>query len=121
MFFFFYFKVVGFSDDNYDRRQPHRQNRLCGAKSSSEVIFASRDFANAEPDPNQDTKPTFELLKNLMLPLVYVAIDSSTPSSVNNGQTVRSFKNWNLLLSVTEKCCLIRSKYLTLLFRADKI
>lgn len=85
------FKVTGFSTkEDHDRLPPHRQNRLCGAKSSSEVVFASPDFIDVTPNPSQDTKPNFNVVQNLMLPMVYIAIDTSYPSNSSNiEQSVR--------------------------------
>ncbi|KZS03432.1 putative Calcium-activated chloride channel regulator 1/sw [Daphnia magna] len=77
--------VIGFSEkDKHDRRPPHRQNRLCNSKSSAEVMANSPDFNNVPPNPNQVTTPEFQLLKNLMLPVVYVAMDTSFPANPNN-------------------------------------
>ncbi|KAI9558300.1 hypothetical protein GHT06_015053 [Daphnia sinensis] len=80
--------VIGFSEKNkHDRRPPHRQNRLCNSKSSTEVMANSPDFYNITPNPSQATTPTFRLLKNLMLPVVYVAMDTSYPANPNNNNT----------------------------------
>ncbi|XP_032784296.2 calcium-activated chloride channel regulator 1 [Daphnia magna] len=77
--------VIGFSEkDKHDRRPPHRQNRLCNSKSSAEVMANSPDFNNVPPNPGQVTTPEFQLLKNLMLPVVYVAMDTSFPANPNN-------------------------------------
>ncbi len=82
-------KVVEFSDiDNHDRRPPHRQNRLCGSKSSSEIIFGLPDFKDITPSPNQNTVPAFTYIKNPMLPVVYLAIDKSMPTSTANAEPV---------------------------------
>ncbi|XP_057379893.1 calcium-activated chloride channel regulator 1-like isoform X2 [Daphnia carinata] len=77
--------VIKFSEvGKHDRRPPHRQNRLCNSKSSGEVMANSPDFNNVIPNPNQNTAPVFRLLKNLMLPVVYVAMDTSSPANPNN-------------------------------------
>lgn len=80
-------KVIEFSSNpKHDRLPPHRQNRLCGSKSSEEIIFSLPEIKNAPSNPNQDTKPKFEYFQ--MIPFVYVAIDTSKPSSEANAGTV---------------------------------
>lgn len=82
-------QVVGFSKEGgHDRRPPHRQNRLCSSMSSSEIIFKSPDFINTSPKPGGSKLPRFRLIKNTMLPVLYLAIDTSQPSSPDNGSPV---------------------------------
>ena len=89
-----YLQVVDFSaESNHDRKPPHRQNRLCDSKSSSEIIFSLSDFADATANPDQDTVPTFRYIENPMLPVVYLAIDKSLPTSESNAGGVTKYLN----------------------------
>ncbi len=82
-------QVTTFSKaDKHDKRPPHRQNRLCSSRSSSEIMANLPDFGSVTPSPGQDTKPEFRLLQNKMIPVVYLAIDKSQPSNPNNTQQV---------------------------------
>ena len=86
----FYEKIVGFSDKtSHDRRPPHRQNRLCGSTSSWEIISQSPDIIITSPlPPGANTKPTFRIQRNLMLPVVIIAFDTSFPTSLGNAGPV---------------------------------
>ncbi|XP_046643221.1 calcium-activated chloride channel regulator 1-like isoform X2 [Daphnia pulicaria] len=76
--------VISFSKaDKHDKKPPHRQNRLCSSRSSSEIMASLPDFDSIAPIPGQDTKPEFQLLQNKMIPVVYLAIDKSQPSNPN--------------------------------------
>ncbi|KAI9554892.1 hypothetical protein GHT06_020170 [Daphnia sinensis] len=86
--------VIGFSENGkHDRRPPHGQNRLCNSKSSAEVMANSSDFNYVTPNPGQITVPAFRILKNLMLPVVYVAMDTSYPANPNNTNAITSRKD----------------------------
>jgi hypothetical protein len=80
-----FIQVISFSKaDKHDKKPPHRQNRLCSLRSSSEIMANLLDFDTIAPIPGQDTKPEFQLLQNKMIPVVYLAIDKSRPSIPNN-------------------------------------
>ena len=53
------------SHSQHNQQAPNLQNRLCDLKSSWEIITQSNDFANGANPPlqNQDTIPTFKVLK----------------------------------------------------------
>jgi hypothetical protein len=79
-----FIQVISFSKaDKHDKKPPHRQNRLCSSRSSSEIMASLPDFDSIAPIPGQDTKPEFQLLQNKMIPVVYLAIDKSQPSNPN--------------------------------------
>lgn len=81
--------MIGFSEiSKHDKRPPHRQNRLCSSRSSSEIMANLPDFSNVDPIPSQNTIPEFRQFQNKMIPVVYIAVDTSKPSNPNNTLTV---------------------------------
>lgn len=52
--------------------------------------MASPDLNSTQPNPDQDPVPKFLLLQKSVFPVVYLAIDTSTPTSTANAGTVGS-------------------------------
>lgn len=81
--FRFFQKVTGFSKQGtHDERVPHRQNRLCRARSSWEVIQRSPEFI-ADPVTGSNTEPAISILQNRMRPVVYIALDLARPRNIS--------------------------------------
>ena len=79
--------MTSFSDrGRNDLLAPHRQNRLCGWKSAWEVIEQSVDFAGDRNPPAEGKfkEPVIRYKQNLMLPVIYIAIDISNPVNKAN-------------------------------------
>ena len=76
--------MVAFSDEEtHDPKPPHRQNRLCGSKSVWQVIEKSPDFIDDRnpPVPDRSTQPEFRFRRNRMQPVLYIAVDTSSPTN----------------------------------------
>uniref|UniRef100_A0A6I8P904 Calcium-activated chloride channel regulator 1 n=1 Tax=Ornithorhynchus anatinus TaxID=9258 RepID=A0A6I8P904_ORNAN len=95
--------VVEFcTEQNHNAEAPNLQNRMCGHRSTWDVVRDSADFKNSKPMTGQPPKPVFSLLRSIIRRVCLVLDKSGSMAAMDRlnrmNQAVKLF-----LLQITEK------------------